>query len=106
MNIPLVWLAIAIVIACSGTAEAATLSGPEVGWTRLADRVLLSADALGGIVPVIGLMLLGAAIIFSFQLPPIVDLLIAGAIVTLGSSVFNAVLGAEQPSMLLPGGLP
>lgn len=85
-------------------AWAMAVTGPEVGWTRLADRALGSAAQLGLVVPVIGVALVGAAIVFSISLPPILDLIVAGAIVTLGVAAFSSVMGAELALAL--GGLP
>jgi hypothetical protein len=78
-------------------AAAQDIAGPEVGWTRLADDVLFSADRLATIVPVIGIVLLGAAIIFGFSMSPVLQLIAVGALLLLGPAVFSAIMGAELP---------
>ena len=65
--------------------------------TRLADDVLFSADRLATIVPVIGIVLLGAAIIFGFSLSPVLQLIAVGALLSLGPAVFSSIMGAELP---------
>ena len=98
--ISLALLAIAHVIVLfplPGTAAAQDIAGPEVGWTRLADDVLFSADRLATIVPVIGIVLLGAAIIFGFSMSPVLQLVAVGALLSLGPAVFSAIMGAELP---------
>jgi hypothetical protein len=78
-------------------AAAQGIAGPEVGWTRLADDVLFSADRLATIVPLIGIVLLGAAIIFGFSMSPVLQLIAVGALLSLGPAVFSAIMGAELP---------
>ena len=78
-------------------AAAKDIAGPEVGWTRLADDVLFSADRLATIVPVIGIVLLGAAIILGFSMSPVLQLIAIGALLSLGPAVFSAIMGAELP---------
>ena len=78
-------------------AAAQDIAGPEVGWTRLADDVLFSADRLATIAPVIGIVLLGAAIIFGFSLSPVLQLIAVGALLSLGPAVFSSIMGAELP---------
>ncbi|WGF91088.1 hypothetical protein [Marinivivus vitaminiproducens] len=95
-----------IVVLAAVPADARTLSGPEVGWTRLADRVLVSGSRLALVLPVIGLMLVGAAIAAGFALPPAIDLMIAGALATLGGAAISTALGAELPVSMLASGPP
>ncbi|WGF90975.1 hypothetical protein [Marinivivus vitaminiproducens] len=97
---------LAIVLLAAFPADARTLSGAEVGWTRLADRVLVSGSRLALVLPVIGLMLIGAAIAFGFSLPPAIDLMVAGALATLGGAAISSAFGAELPLHVLASGPP
>lgn len=97
---------IVIVLLGAFPAEARTLSGPEVGWTRLADRVLVSGSRFALVVPVLGVVLFGAAIAFGFSLPPALDLIVAGALATLGGAAISSAFGAELPHILLSSGPP
>lgn len=83
-------------------ADARTLSGPEVGWTRLADRVLVSGSRFALIVPILGVVLFGAAIALGFSLSPALDLIVAGALATLGGAAISTAFGAELSTLALP----
>jgi hypothetical protein len=98
----LLLIAGAILVVPSDAASAQDLGGPEIGWTRLADAVTFSADRLATIVPVIGVVLVGAAIIFGFQMSPILQLVAAGAILLLGPAAFSLIMGAELTQRALP----
>jgi hypothetical protein len=98
----LLLIAGAILVVLSDAASAQDLGGPEIGWTRLADDVMFSANRLATIVPVIGLVLLGAAIIFGFHTSPILQLITAGAILLLGPAAFSLIMGAELTQRALP----
>jgi hypothetical protein len=98
MSLVLVVIAYAIgLLPLLDAAAARDIAGPEVGWTRLADDVLFSADRLATIVPVIGIVLLGAAIILGFSMSPVLQLVAVGALLSLGPAVFSAIMGAELP---------
>jgi type IV secretory pathway VirB2 component (pilin) len=98
----LLLIAVAVLVVLSDAASAQDLGGPEVGWTRLAEDVMFSADRLATIVPVIGLVLLGAAIIFGFHMSPILQLITAAAILLLGPAAFSLIMGAELPPGVRP----
>jgi hypothetical protein len=91
---------IAVPVALMQVANAATLEGSrdDFGLIRLASVPLESASQLGIVAPVIAITLLGAAIIFGFQLTPVFSVLIAGAILLLGTALYPimfSALGAE-----------
>lgn len=97
---------LAVVVLAAFPADARTLSGAEVGWTRLADRVLTAGSRFALVLPVIGLMLVGAAIAFGFSLPPVIDLMVAGALATVGGAAISSAFGAELPLSMLASGPP
>jgi hypothetical protein len=96
----LLLIAGAALVSLANAATAATIAGSrdDFGLIRLASIPLESASQLGIVAPVIGITLLGAAIIFGFQLTPVFSVLIAGAILLLGTALYPimfSALGAE-----------
>ena len=93
-------VAVAILVILADAAAAATIAGSrdDFGLVRLTSIPLESASQLGIVAPVIGITLLGVAIVFGFSMAPAFTTLVAGAILLLGTALYPimfSALGAE-----------
>jgi hypothetical protein len=103
----LLLIAIAVLVILADAAAAATIAGSrdDFGLVRLASIPLQSASQLGIVAPVIGILLLGVAIVFGFSMAPAFTTMATGALLLLGVALYPVLfqaLGAELPPGVLP----
>lgn len=95
--IPRVLLVLLAVALLSDPAAAHTLGGPDLGWTRMAFTVFDEAMGVAMWAIVIGIVALGVALLSGLQVTPVINMCVAGGILTLGGAAISVVLGAELP---------
>jgi hypothetical protein len=103
----LLLIATAVLVILAEAAVAATIAGSrdDFGLVRLASIPLESASQLGIVAPVIGIVLLGIAIVFGFSMAPAFTTMVTGALLLLGVALYPVLfqaLGAELPPGVLP----
>lgn len=87
-------LIVALLLAAD-PAFAATLGGPAVAWTDLADQVLEEAAAFAIPAAGIGVVALGIGLVTNVSIERIAQFLVAGAILAGGAVFASDILGAE-----------